>query len=280
MKNTRLTLVGKLDNDLISLAGRGEPPVILSPGRAVAWDVESIPQADFEALKNRYAAAGVDAFLMPHRQAAKLFLADMDSTTIGQEVIDEIADEIGIKPKIAAITESAMRGELDFTDALTARVALLEGVTTAQLDRVLARLTINEGMRELVTALKAQGCHCILVSGGFTYFADHIAKAAGFDVSVANILEIENGRLTGKLIFPIIEQMAKRAILIGEAGMFNAEMEDVIAVGDGANDIPMLQAAGAGFAYKAKDAVNAVTKHHIRHSDLRAIGYAIGLQGI
>ena len=207
-------------------------------------------------------------------RARRLLIADMDSTMIECECIDELADYAGLKPQVAAITEAAMRGELDFAAALDARVALLAGMDAAIIDRCRAeRVRLTPGAKTLVATMTARGARTILVSGGFTAFAGPVGAELGFDRVVANRLLVEGGRLTGKVARPIVDAATKLAELNG-AGVPLAE---TLAVGDGANDIPMLSGAGLGVAYRAKPTAAAAADAALRVGDLRALLWAQGI---
>jgi phosphoserine phosphatase len=207
----------------------------------------------------------------------RLLVADMDSTIIGQECIDELADLVGRKAEIAAITEQAMRGEIDFEAALTERVRQLAGIDLGQIDRLLTeRITLNAGARTLVATMRQHGARTALVSGGFTPFTKAIAARAGFDQHFANELVIDQGRLTGQVTTPILGALAKRGIMQNLALELRTKMSEVIAVGDGANDLPMLMAAGVGVAYHAKPAVAERAKVALRHADLTGLLYLQG----
>jgi len=211
------------------------------------------------------------------RRAKRLLVADMDSTMITIECIDELADYAGIKSQIAEITERAMRGELDFEGALDARVSLLKGLDAAVIDRCHAeRVRIMPGAKALVRTMRANGARCVLVSGGFTVFADRVAKEIGFDRAVSNRLEIADGALLGTVTRPIIGAAAKRETLTAEAAQLGIGHQDVLAVGDGANDIPMIELAGLGVAYHAKPKTAAAAGARIDHNDLTALLYAQG----
>ncbi|MEE4154100.1 MAG: phosphoserine phosphatase SerB [Erythrobacter sp.] len=208
-----------------------------------------------------------------------LFVSDMDSTMIGQECIDELADYAGIKPRIAAITERAMRGELDFAAALAERVALLEGLEESAIERCLAeRIRPSEGAGDLIAALKASGVRTVLVTGGFHHFADPVGKMLGFDRVVGNVLEVEGGRLTGRLIGAITDAQTKARVLAAEAAALG-EGAVAVAIGDGANDIPMMQAASHGLAYRAKPAARAAADGRIESGDLRRVLALFALPG-
>ncbi|AKH41457.1 phosphoserine phosphatase [Altererythrobacter atlanticus] len=207
-----------------------------------------------------------DAFRVPD-----LFVSDMDSTMIGQECIDELADFAGIKPQIAAITERAMQGELDFEQALRERVALLSGLDEGAIDRCLAeRIVPTDGARTLVATLKNHGCRTVLVTGGFHHFADAVADWIGFEHVVGNRLAVSGGKLSGELVGAITDSSVKEAVLRDEAGKLGDDALSM-AAGDGANDIPMLKAAGYGIAYRAKPKARAAANGWVDRGDLTAI---------
>jgi len=216
---------------------------------------------------------GIDAVLQPVKgREKKLLISDMDSTMIAQECIDELADLVGKKPHVAAITERAMNGELDFKAALSERVALLKGLTTADLARVMAeRITLMPGAKTLIATMNARGCHTVLVSGGFTFFTARVAAATGFHENHANHLEIKNDRLTGKVVEPILDKESKLHLLQHIAAQKNLTLQETLAIGDGANDLPMLNAAGLGVAYHAKKMVQQQVTARINHNDLSAL---------
>jgi phosphoserine phosphatase len=207
----------------------------------------------------------------------KLFLADMDSTMIGQECIDELADLVGMKAHVAAITERAMRGEIEFEPALRERVALLKDLPASAVDEVLAkRITLTPGGRELVATMRAHGAYACLVSGGFTLFTSAVAARIGFQENRANELVVRDGKFTGEVREPILGRAAKLATLVDLMESFDLDDVDSLAVGDGANDLAMIQAAGLGVAYHAKPAVAAAAAARIDHGDLTALLYAQG----
>jgi phosphoserine phosphatase len=204
-------------------------------------------------------------------------LADMDSTLIGQECIDELADFAGLKAHVAAITERAMRGEIAFEPALRERVALLAGLPESIVETVLAqRITLTPGARVLARTMRANGAYCALVSGGFTLFTGPIAAQLGFNEHRGNVLLVKGGKLTGCVVEPILGRKAKLQALIDLRGRMNIPAEATMAVGDGANDLAMLDEAGFGVAFHAKPAVAAAAHGRIDHGDLSALLYAQG----
>ncbi|MDE2380439.1 phosphoserine phosphatase SerB, partial [Bradyrhizobium sp.] len=207
----------------------------------------------------------------------KLFLADMDSTMIGQECIDELADFAGLKAHVAEITERAMRGEIAFEPALRERVALLKDLPVGIVDQVLAtRITLTPGGRELVATMRAHGAWTCLVSGGFTPFTNAVAAQIGFQENRANELIVQDGKFTGEVKEPILGRAAKLATLVDLMESFDIDDIDTLVVGDGANDLAMIQAAGLGVAYHAKPTVSAAAAARIDHGDLTALLYAQG----
>jgi len=222
--------------------------------------------------------AGVDMALQPTQgRRKKLLLADMDSTIIQQECIDELADEVGLKDKVSAITARAMRGEIDFDPALKERVALLKGLDLSVVDQLFAkRITFTPGGKTLIQTMKANGAYCALVSGGFTHFTAKVRQSLGFDEDRANILLEAEGKLTGEVGMPILGKDAKKQRLhelIAELGITAA---DSLAVGDGANDLAMIQDAGMGVALHAKPNVAAQAEFVIDHGDLTALLFLQG----
>lgn len=248
----------------------------------VAADILFASDHNMLALGDRLRAARgdmpIDVVVQPVAdRRKKLFLADMDSTMIGQECIDELADFAGLKAHVAAITERAMRGEIEFEPALRERVALLKDLKVGVVDEVLAsRITLTPGGRELVQTMRANGAYTCLVSGGFTLFTAKVAELVGFQENRANVLHVADGRLTGTVAEPILGKAAKLATLVELRESFDFDNLDTLAVGDGANDLAMIQEAGLGVAYHAKPAVAAAAAARIDHGDLTALLYAQG----
>ena len=237
-------------------------------------------QAD-AAIRQALGDAPIDCIAQPieHRRK-RLLIADMESTIIEQEMLDEIADLKGIKPQIADITARAMNGEIDFAGALNARVALLAGLPESEIEALMKRITFTPGAAALVRTMRANGARTLLVSGGFTLFADQVAAALGFDFVSANVLEFSGtpGKrtLTGKVVPPIRDRADKLDQLTVQAGRHRIPLIETIAVGDGANDVPMLLAAGLGVAFHAKPAVKQAVRARVEHSGLAALVYAQG----
>lgn len=253
----------------------------LNPGMAAEFDV-AVKPADFDAAWQELHDQTLDLAIQPAEGRRKaILLADMDSTMIGQECIDELADMAGVGPRVAAITARAMNGELDFNGALTERVGLLAGMKNSVIADVLAsRITMAAGGAELVATMRAHGGYAALVSGGFTAFTESVAARLGFDEHRANTLLAEGGLLTGHVGLPILGREAKVEALHQIAAERGLTPADVIAVGDGANDLGMIGIAGTGVALHAKPSVAAQAPVRIDHGDLTALlylqGYSIG----
>ncbi|MET0376830.1 MAG: phosphoserine phosphatase SerB [Rhizorhabdus sp.] len=248
----------------------------IEPGVACDLRFGGDPSAVRAALESAF--TGTDVIVQREAdRRRRMLIADMDSTMTTIECIDELADYAGIKPQIAEITERAKRGELDFEGALDARVLLLKRLDAAVIDRCYAqRVVIMGGARELVRTMRANGADCYLVSGGFTLFADRVAAEIGFTSALSNILQFADGKLSGTVARPIIGAAAKRETLLAEAAAHGLSAEQCLAVGDGANDIPMIEAAGLGVAYHAKPKTAAAAGARIDHGDLTALLYAQG----
>jgi phosphoserine phosphatase len=258
------------------------PPRGLAEG--IAADVPFTPQAGTdlralaESLRAQIGSAPIDLNIVAAAGRRKhLFVADMDSTMIGQECIDELADLAGLRAGVAAITERAMRGDVAFEPALRERVALLSGLPDNVVERLLAeRITLTPGARTAVQTMRAHGVHTMLVSGGFTLFTGPISERIGFHSHQANVLEVAGGALTGTVVEPILGREAKLAALIAARQRLGLAPTDTLAVGDGANDLAMLGEAGLGVAFRAKPAVAAAAAARIVHGDLTALLYLQG----
>jgi phosphoserine phosphatase len=273
---------------LDSTVVEGARAILPSPGPArwlfdeVAVDIPFEAREDIRTIAERLREAcgdlPIDVVVQP--QAArrkKLLLADMDSTMIGQECIDELADFAGLKAHVAAITERAMRGEIEFEPALRERVALLKGLPAGVVDEVLAkRITPTPGGRALVATMAAHSAYTCLISGGFTLFTNAVAAMLGFQENRANELLVADGKFIGEVREPILGRAAKLATLIELTESFDLDNIDTLVVGDGANDLGMVQQAGLGVAYHAKPAVAAAAAARIDHGDLTALLYAQG----
>ena len=276
----------KLDTTVIDAARA----VLASPSQAewlfdeVAADIRFSSTEDIRTISDRLRTAlselSIDVVVQPQAdRRKKLLLADMDSTMIGQECIDELADFAGLKAHVAAITERAMRGEIAFEPALRERVALLKGLPVTVVNEVLkSRITLTPGAVELIRTMRANGAYTCLVSGGFTLFTTRVAELIGFQENRANELLVEDSKLTGKVAEPILGREAKLATLVDLRESFDIDNLDTMVVGDGANDLAMIEQAGAGVAYHAKPAVAAGAGMRIDHGDLTALLYIQGYQ--
>ena len=280
---TVLTLIASRDVTTLSDAviGRvrdavaGGMPDVLSPGEAA--DIPVASQPDMDTVRAALDGAAIDAIVSDTATRRKrLLLADMDSTIITSETLDELATFAGLGEKIAAITARAMNGELDFKDALRERVAMLKGLSTDTLDKTWDRVRLTQGARELVATMRAHGAYTALVSGGFTYFTGRVAALVGFDLHRSNVLLDDGAALTGKVAEPILDRHAKLNALKELAATRGLELSDTLTVGDGANDLDMLLAAGLGIAFHAKPVVAAAAKARVDHADLRALLFAQG----
>jgi phosphoserine phosphatase len=220
----------------------------------------------------------IDAAVVPAAGRRKrLLVADMDSTIIAEECIDELAEIVGLRQEISAITERAMRGEIDFVQSITERVRLLQGLPEAALMEVVrTRITLNPGARTLTGTMRRFGARTAIISGGFSYFTGHVRQLAGFDEDHCNRLEIAGGRLTGRLVPPILDHDAKRRTLDAVSARMSLDPAETLAVGDGANDVDMIRAAGLGVAFRAKPVLREAAGAEIEHGDLTSLLYLQG----
>jgi phosphoserine phosphatase len=273
-----------LTDALVARAAQAVPvpgtPAWLAPGTAADIPFTGDPAMARDLAEGIRAAleAPIDVIVQPAATRRKrLFLADMDSTMIGQECIDELADFVGLREQVSGITERAMRGELAFEPALRERVALLKGLAVSTADRIIAeRITFTPGGRELVLTMRANGGYTALVSGGFTLFTGPISTAIGFDEHRSNVLITDGDALAGLVAEPIVGKEAKLAALVELRDRFHLPHWATMAVGDGANDLAMLGDAGLGYAFRAKPAVAAAAHVRLDHADLSALLYAQG----
>jgi phosphoserine phosphatase len=272
-----LTLVAARDGGLSEGDAPGGPVRWVVPGRVAEVEIAAPPPRAFlDDLRARL--DGVDVFATPRAGRAKrLLIADMDATIVEGETLDELAARAGIGEKVAAITARAMAGELDFRAALAERVGLLAGLPESALADTLAAMRLTPGAGELVAGMRAAGATCVLVSGGFTFFTGAVARRCGFHAHHGNVLEVRDGVLTGRVAEPVLDKDTKLTLLTQYVADLGLAPADVLAIGDGANDIPMLRAAGLGIGFRPKPAVAAAVDAHIVHGDLTAALYAQGL---
>jgi phosphoserine phosphatase len=257
-----------------------DPAKLLGPDAAdISFSAENAPGQNALTAELRTLANRVDVVVQPAaNRRKKLFLADMDSTMIRQECIDELADYVGLKSRVAAITERAMRGEIAFEPALRERVALLEGLPVSVIDEIIReRIKLTPGGRTLIGTMRANGVRTCMVSGGFTLFTDRIAAMIGFDESRANTLTLIDGhKLAGDVAEPIFGRDGKRAALVELRNKLGLAKTDTLAIGDGANDVDMILEAGLGVAFHAKPKVATAVAARIDHCDLTALLYVQG----
>jgi phosphoserine phosphatase len=272
---------GLLPDIVAAIAGAlriGAEPDWLAPGIACDLPIGGLaPETVERAARDTIGEAAIDVIVQPSEGRRKLLLvADLESTIIENEMLEELAEFVGKRRQIAEITQRAMNGELDFAAALGERVALLTGLPVSVLDEVATRIRMMPGARSLVATSRAAGVRTALVTGGFTIFAEKVAVSLGFDRVVASHLDIASGRIAGTVRQPIVDRDAKRDALVALAAKEGIPLGATLAAGDGANDVLMLQAAGLGVAFHAKPAVAAAARWRIEHADLTALLYAQG----
>ncbi len=278
-----LTLVGRpgeLDPSVVARvrdAVGGGQPTTLSPREAA--DIALADAPDMAVVRAALENVPVDAIpSLAGNRRKRLLIADMDSTIVTSETLDELAGFAGLKDRIAAITRRSMNGEIDFADALRERVAMLKGLGLDALEKTWAGIRLTDGARQLVGTMRAHGAFTALVSGGFTFFTGRVAVVAGFDVHRANVLLDDGAALLGRVAEPVLDRDAKLRTLRALAAERGVPMEDTLAVGDGANDLDMIRAAGLGVAFRAKPIVAAEARARIDYTNLRSLLFAQGYQ--
>jgi len=291
MPETVITIVAARDADLTAAKEREFLTIVkgenverlrmnsLHTGKVLEITLEALNTQLTERLRNKFQNfLQFDVFFQEESifRKKKLLVADMDATMIEGETLDELAGHLGLKDQIAPITAAAMRGEIDFHEALTMRVKLLAGLPSSALQKTLDEVRYSKGAESLVKTMNRYGGKCVLISGGFDMFTAKVAGALGFYKHIGNRLGVAGDKLTGEVIPPIVDKLAKKKTVEDEARLLGIDPRAVVAVGDGANDIPMLQAAGAGVGYYGKPAVQAATPHQIRYTDLTSILYMQG----
>ncbi|HNQ92830.1 MAG TPA: phosphoserine phosphatase SerB [Alphaproteobacteria bacterium] len=249
----------------------------LSPRRACEISIGDLDEGQLSDAREALSSLRVDVFAVPENsRRKKLLIADMDATIVTGETLDDLAALAGLGEEISKVTAAAMRGELDFERALKMRVSKLKGVSEDLLRQTFAEMRLSEGAEILVRTMRAAGAECVLVSGGFTFFTSRVADMCGFSAQHGNVLGIENGVLTGVVIPPILDKNAKLSFLESYAVNLEIDLSETVAIGDGANDLPMLLAAGLGVGYRPKNLVREQVKNSIIHSDLTSLLYMQG----
>ncbi len=270
-----VTLTPQTIDRVRDAVGGGRTPVVLSPGEAA--DIPGVAAESLEPARAALEGAPVDVLVTrEHGRRKRLLVADMDSTIVTGETLDELAALAGAGEEVAAITRRSMNGEIDFREALRARVAMLRGVELSALEAVWHRVHLTPGARTLVATMRAHQARTALVSGGFTYFTSRVAGQCGFDEWNANVLLDDGERLTGAVAEPILDRDAKLATLRALGRTAGLRLASCLAVGDGANDLAMLKAAGLGVAFRARPVVAAEMANRIDFADLRAVLFAQG----
>lgn len=289
MTNAVLTIVSgdTLDNRVLKSClealksigiDRVAEPAWLDAGRAADILFEARSPEAISAVRARVTLDRADIFVQMNDEfrRKKLLVADMDATIVVGETMDELAAHLGIRDKVAPITERGMRGEIDFHESLRLRTEMLKGLTLDTLHEAVAEMQYTKGAKTLVKTMNAYGAKCALISGGFEQFVHRTASELGFYKNACNRYEIGNGALTGRFISPVIDKDAKKKFLESETRALALDIRHTMAVGDGANDIPMLQAAGVGVGYFGKPAVQAATPYQVRFTDLESLLYMQG----
>ncbi|WP_135080612.1 phosphoserine phosphatase SerB [Terasakiella sp. SH-1] len=273
-----LTLIANPDKQQITIDDicahiDGAQPVCLSENEA--YDVPITEVINLTALQETLPHCDL-IFQKAEGRQKTLLIADMDSTIVTGETLDDLAEYAGLKEKVAEITTRAMNGEIPFRDALKERVAMLKGLSEDFLSKAMEHVFLTDGAMELVNTMKANGAYCALVSGGFTFFTSRVARDVGFNFNAGNQMEIVDGVLTGNVIEPIVTKDSKLEYLRTLTAKQGLSTDDAVAVGDGANDLPMILEAGLGIAYHAKPSVIAKAKHNVQNGNLTALLYAQG----
>jgi len=271
-------LVDVTHRALEGVGGQSAVPDWLSPAEAVDIAFEGVRPKDAEdAVRQALGDRPIDVIAQSAlRRKKKLIIADMDSTIVSGETLDELAEFAGLKDKIAALTARAMNGEIGFREALTTRVAMLEGLSESFLEDTMNGVHLNPGAKELIRTMRQNSAFTALISGGFSYFTDRIREQVGFHMSLGNKLEITDGQLTGQVIPPVVDKNTKLEMLIDMAAGQELGMTDTFAIGDGANDVPMLEAAGMGVAYHGHPVAREHARARLDHTDLTG---ALFIQG-
>lgn len=271
-------LVEEVRSSLTRAGAIVSPPDWLSPDEAVDLAFDALASQDAETI-TRQALDGQPLDVIAQstlRRKKKLIIADMDSTIVEGETLDDLAEFAGIKDQIAALTARAMNGEMGFAEALKTRVALLEGLNESCLADTMVNVHLHPGALVLISTMRASGAFTALISGGFSYFTDRIREQVGFHMSLGNKLEIVDGRLSGQVLAPVVDKNTKLEMLIDVAAQHGLGMTDTFAIGDGANDVPMLKAAGMGVAYHGHPVARENARARLDHADLTG---ALFIQG-
>ena len=272
------TNVSKIRTRLDTLGAETDTPTWLCQEMACDISYENLSDDQAEAAaRSIFKDDPIDAIAQPTQYRRKhLLLADMDSTIVTTETLDDLAAHVGLKDEISAITARSMNGELDFAEALKERVMMLKDLPASALEAAYQAVLLSKGAQTLVQTMAANGAYCVLVSGGFKYFTSRIAERCGFHEDLSNDFIIEDDKLTGEVTLPILDKTSKLDTLIDRSAAQGISLAETLCVGDGANDLPMLQAAGLGVAYRGKPSVRAEAPARLDHSDLRGLLFAQG----